>query len=292
MRYTLFAITLLVLMGCKPSNTDKRPIITVSIEPLRFFTDAIVGDKYKVVTLVPQGNNPETYEPTAQQMVDLTQSRLYVKVGWIGFERTRLPQIIQNAPHTTLVDSSDGVEMVESGVHHVHTHDQMPHHAAENDITADPHIWLSCKNAKVMAQNIYKAVVKDMPKDSVFFKQRLDKLIAQIEQTDKRIRQEWSKGKQESFLIYHPILTYFAKEYGLQQIALEQEGREPSVAQLQKMLMGAQQKQVKTLLVFKAYNTKSVQMVATTLQIEPTTIDPLAYNWCNEMVVIAQALKK
>ena len=87
-KYLLLLTVTLILASCTTNPQDTRRKITVTIEPLRYFTEQIAGEKFVVNTMVPQGGNPETYEPTAQQMVKLAESDLYIKVGNIGFERT------------------------------------------------------------------------------------------------------------------------------------------------------------------------------------------------------------
>ena len=44
------AIMLLSLLSCNHKQQDNRPIITVSIEPLRYVVEAVAGDKYQVKT--------------------------------------------------------------------------------------------------------------------------------------------------------------------------------------------------------------------------------------------------
>ena len=137
-RYIVLMVTAGALFSCSsPKPADNARIITVSIEPLRYYTEQIVGDTYEVVTMVPKGSSPETYEPTAKQMTKLTNSILYIKVGNLGFERTWMPRLEANAPHTTIVDASESIA------------------TKEDD---DPHTWMSAKNALVIAHNIYNAL--------------------------------------------------------------------------------------------------------------------------------------
>ena len=97
-RYVVLMVTAGALFSCSsPKSSDDTRVITVSIEPLRYLTEQIVGDRFEVVTMVPKGSSPETYEPTARQMTDLSESILYIKVGNLGFERTWMPRLTANA---------------------------------------------------------------------------------------------------------------------------------------------------------------------------------------------------
>ena len=262
-RYILLMVTAGALFSCSsPKPVDEARIITVSIEPLRYFTEQIVGDSYEVVTMVPKGSSPETYEPTAQQMTKLTESILYIKVGNLGFERTWMPRLEANAPHTTIVNASDGIA------------------AGEND---DPHTWMSAKNALVIAHNIYNAAKRINAKDSTIYKRRLDSLCNVIRETDLYIREQTKKVQCKAFVIYHPALTYFASDYGLEQIAVEEHGREPSAADLQRIISTAKAKGVKTMFIQKEFANRNVDIIADAIGATKVEINPLGYDWNREM---------
>ena len=265
-RYVVLMITAGTLFSCSSAKNDNANKITVSIEPLRYLTEQIVGDRFEVVTMVPKGSSPETYEPTARQMADLSESILYIKVGELGFERTWMPRLTSNAPHITVVNSSEGIT---------------------SHIGDDPHSWMSARNAIIMAHNIYEAVKRIDVKDSVFFRQRLDSLCNVIHATDKYIRQTTAQAHCKSFIIYHPALTYFASDYGLEQLALEEHGREPSAAELEQIISTARAKGVKTMFVQREFANRNVDIITNTIGARKVEINPLGYDWNKEMRRIA-----
>ncbi len=255
------------------ANVGKR-VITVTIEPLRYFTEYIAGDKFEVETMVPDGANPETYEPSVKQMISLSHSDLYIKVGAIGFERTWMKRLKDSAPHISVVDSSDGIEFIKDA----------------NGII-DPHVWMSPANAIVMAKNIYRALADVDSKDSLYFKKNLERFCSNMSVVDQEIRNLINKNKTTTFMIYHPILTYFAKDYGLVQIPLEEEGREPSARQLKDIISRADVSKVKVLLVQKEFSGRSTELVANSTRVRKVLINPLGYDWQNEIINIARNLK-
>ena len=265
-RYVVLMVTAGTLFSCSSAKNDNANKITVSIEPLRYLTEQIVGDRFEVVTMVPQGSSPETYEPTARQMADLSESILYIKVGELGFERTWMPRLTSNAPHITVVNSSEGIT---------------------SHIGDDPHSWMSARNAIIMAHNIYEAVKRIDVKDSVFFRQRLDSLCNVIHATDKYIRQTTAQAQFKSFIIYHPALTYFASDYGLEQLALEEHGREPSAAELEQIISTARAKGVKTMFIQREFANRNVDIITNTIGARKVEINPLGYDWNKEMRRIA-----
>ena len=269
-RYVLLMVTAGTLFSCSsPKSSSDARIITVSIEPLRYFTQQIVGDSYEVVTMVPKGSSPETYEPTARQMTKLSESILYIKVGNLGFERTWMPRLEANAPHTTIVDASQGIG---------------------NNEDDDPHTWMSTNNALVIARNIYHAVKHINAKDSTVYKRRLDSLCNVIKATDEYAMSLTSQAHCKAFVIYHPALTYFASDYGLEQIAVEEHGREPTAADLQRIISTARSKGVKTMFIQKEFANRNVDVIANAIGATKVEINPLGYDWEKEMKHIADAI--
>lgn len=269
----LMAGMLLLCTSCQ-DKTGQQPTITVSIEPLRYFAEQIGGDRFKVVTLVPGGSSPETYEPTAQQMMNLVNSELYIQVGNLGFERTWTKRLRTAAQHLIIVDSSEGIPPLDCG----------------DNFCADPHVWTSPSNALKMAQNIYQAMAMIDSKDSTYFRSNLDALCSKIMKVDMQIDSMMRSAKYRTFLIYHPALTYFAHDYHLRQLALEEEGREPSAATLQRLIAAARADSVRLMLVQKEFNNRNVETVCRATGVKKITINPLSYDWAGEMIKTARAL--
>lgn len=266
------AIFSLLSCGPTPSKESKR-VVSVTIEPYRYFVESIAKDKYEVNTLVPAGSNPETYEPSAQQMVSLSKSDIYIKVGSIGFERSWMKKLQSNAPKTKFVDSSEGISYIK---------DQ---HGDE-----DPHTWMSCKNAKVIATNICRALIQVDAKDSAFFKKNLESLLTSINILDINIKAKLN-SKHKSFLVYHPILTYFANDYGLKQISVEREGREPSATDLKSIIAEAKKAHVGAFLIQQEFTNRNVEIVTKSTGAKKVVINPLGSNWELEMLNITNLLK-
>lgn len=269
----IFALSLL-LVSCGGKQVKEGRVVTVTIEPLRYFTEQIAGDRFEVVTMVPKGGNPETYEPSARQMMDLSASDIYIKVGNIGFERTWMKKLEANAPHAIVIDSSDGVK---------------PQRTPHGDV--DPHTWMSAANARIIASNIYRALAEIDSKDSTYFRDNLEKLLDRIDAVDTSIRETLTKDKSQAFLVYHPVLTYFANDYKLHQIAMEEEGREPSAAQLKAVVVEARKMGVKTFFVQSEFANRNVDVVARETNTVKTTINPLGYHWDREMLNVAKNLR-
>ena len=277
MKRYIYLIIILFTIGvsaCAPSRqTDEKPTLTVSIEPLRYFTEAIAGDRFKVVSMVPEGNS------LAQ-----AKSKAFLRIGYIGFEQTWLKKLQDNAPGQPFYDLSKGVALMAGGCSH--EEDNAHNHAHEG---VEPHIWNSVKNARIIANNIFQALSEIDNEQTPYYQHRLDSLLQVIDNTGKEM-DTLMENADRTFLIYHPALTYFARDYGLNQISIEADGKEPSPAHLKELIQLCREEQPKIIFVQKEFDTRNAEIIARELQVNVIPINPLSYHWNEEMINIAKAL--
>lgn len=276
---------LILLTGYACGNTtqkNEKPILTVTLEPLRYFTEAIAGNQFQVVSMVPKGSSPESYDPTPQQLVNLSRSQAYLRIGYIGFEQAWMKKLEENNPDMKVFDTSKGVNLIrEKG----HWHDDHFHEGG-----VEPHIWNSTQNAAVIADNIYTALCELDITHQGDYKQRLDSLKQIIRQTDINIR-TLLENADSTFLIYHPALSYFARDYGLKQISIEEGGKEPSPAQLKELIDTCRKENAHTIFVQQEFDQRNAQLIADELGVKVVSINPLSYDWSEEMLRVVRALK-
>lgn len=284
-KYKSLALLLFMIWSLAACTTNKGngngPTITVSIEPLRYFTEAIAGEKYRVISMVPEGSNPETYDPTPQQMVQLAKSKAYFCIGRIGFERAWVEKLKSNAPDMPFYDMSEGIMPINEYAHKDQY--ELAH--------ADPHIWNSPANARLIAANICRALCKIDTINTVYYENRKDSLMEVIGGTERKITEKMEEAD-SAFLIYHPSLTYFARDYGLTQICIETEGKEPSPAYLQQLIRTCKEKQVRTVFIQKEFDRRNAELIAKELGLRLVEINPLSYRWNEEMLRIAETLNR
>lgn len=282
----MITVCICMLASCKNSNSynngkdgidPNKPTVTVTIEPFRYFVEQIAGNDVNVNVMVPAGSSPETYEPTPQQMVDLSQSVFYFKVGQIGFEKTWTKKLQQNAPNMKVIDTSAGIRMLKTQSGNI-----------------DPHTWMSIKSADIITSNIAEALMDKYPEKAEeykkklrdFRKNKLDKLQNEIDKYQSSIKGE----KQKSFVIYHPTLTYFAKENGLKQYAIEEEGREPSITQLKELIQRAKSEDINIIFVQKEFSNRNIQVFIDATHSKAVEINPLSYDWEGQMLLITKEI--
>lgn len=202
--------------GCTSSTrqTDKERLY-VSILPLRSIIEQIVGDDFKVDVLVPAGASPESFEPTPRQYVALNRSKLVFNVGLIDFEQN----LLRDFPdREKLVNLSRGIRLLEGSCAHGHTHEPTEKARASEGHAhgIDPHIWTSPRALKQMAANAYDALRTSFP-DSVRYTENYEKLLVRLDSLDTACAEALRQADVHTIVIYHPALTYYAADYGLEQ---------------------------------------------------------------------------
>ena len=277
----LFLALLTLCSSCSNRTSDSRPVITVSIEPLRYVVEQIVGDHYKEVTLMPQGASPETYEPTPRPRMELGSSELLFRTGTLGFEQTRLPQMAKTAPSCTMIDLAKGITpIVDIG----HTHGD----AASESI--DPHVWMSTQNLMRMAENVCEAVSRKDSIHATYYQKRLQAFTSQMDSLDLQMRHLTQRLSSRTFLIYHPALGYLARQYGLKQLSVEHDGKEPSAAYMQQLITLCCAEGVKVVFISREHSGKAAQRIAQEIGAQVVEINPLDYDVKGQMISIANEL--
>ncbi|MDR3118302.1 MAG: zinc ABC transporter substrate-binding protein [Mediterranea sp.] len=275
----LLAITLWACGGQTGKPTGRT--ITVTIEPQRYLAEAIAGERFNIVCMVPKGSSPETYDPTPRQLAALAASEAYFRIGHIGFETAWMEKLMENAPRTRIFDLSKGIELI-----HQEGHRHGDHYHAGG---ADPHIWNSAANAKIMANNIFRALCTLDKSNEAYYAARRDTLINRINETDRIIFQTL-KHADHAFLIYHPTLSYFARDYGLHQICIEEDGKEPSSAQMKALIEISRYEEVRVIFLQPEFDRRNAEIIAKETGARLVSIDPLSYQWHEEMIRIARSL--
>ncbi|MDR0748606.1 MAG: zinc ABC transporter substrate-binding protein [Tannerellaceae bacterium] len=280
-------IVLLSLSACNGKQGDEK-IISVTIEPQRYFAERIGGGRFTVHTVVPAGQSPETYDPTPRQMIRVSKSLAYLRIGYIGFEQAWMQSIQENNPEMKVFDLSEGIELIletdeedEPGDHHHHGH---------HPGGIDPHIWNSVHGAKTIALNTLNAFLALDGEHTDDYLHNYARLMEEIDKTGAELSACISPLSNRTFIIYHPALTYFAREFNLTQLCIEMEGKEPSPAQLKKLVETSRLHQTKVVFIQQEFDRKNAELIAKETGCRLVAINPLSYNWSKEMIHIAKSL--
>ncbi|MDF1574539.1 MAG: zinc ABC transporter substrate-binding protein [Bacteroidales bacterium] len=285
----LFLSGFLLLSSCRTGveSTDK-PVISVSIIPQQFFIEQLAGNLVEVNVMIPSGASPATYEPTVSQLEKLDGSSLYMRIGYVGFEQSWMDKIKSVDPGMKIVDLSKGVEIIleeeeqeieEAGEHHEHSH-----HGP------DPHIWMSVINAGIIADNILEELQLLLPDKKEYLQARHDQFGLYLDTLHASITGQLEGVENRAFMIYHPALTYFARDYGLEQLSLEKEGKSPSPAHLKQMTDLARVKNIRKILIQSQFDRKNAEILSRETGAHIVQFDPLSLHWGEQMLYIAEQL--
>lgn len=285
---SLFFIGLLFLASCGGNHakmSDNRPVLMVSIEPIRYFTEAIVDTLFSVESMVPKGSSPESYDPTPRQLTMLANSEAFLMAGYIGYETTWHNRLKSNAPNVPFHNLSEGMQLIYTKESHHHEHGAHQHaHAAG----IEPHTWTSPQGAMNMVKNIANILCQIDTTHQAFFRHRADSLLLHLKQLDRQLSETFSADSQvPAFLIYHPSLSYLARDYNLKQLCIEEEGHEPSAAHIKALIDHCRNENVRTIFIQPEFDRKHAEAIAKEIGgVEVVEINPLAYEWEEELMRI------
>lgn len=280
MKIRLIATVLIVtLLSCNEINKTVEPTVTVSITPQKFFVDQIAGAWLNVNVMVPPGSSPATYEPTPLQMKSLANSSLYFKIGHIGFEKAWMSKLESINQGMKVVDTSKDLDLIvekEWGCSHEHHHD----HSHEG---YNPHIWLSPNLVKKQATVICESLILQYPQYADTMKLNLDRFLAKCDSVSTDLDSSLIKAKGLSFIVYHPVWNYLAREYELNQISLEHNGKEATADKLKEVIDYAKNNNIKTIVAQKEFSDEQAKTIANEIGGEVLLLNPLDYNWFKVM---------
>lgn len=262
-RITIFIIICALLSACvtHENNADEKTIF-VTITPLKRIVEEITCGDFNIEVLVPEGASPETFEPTARQLTALNEASKVYATGLIDFEQS----IIANIDQTRIVDLSQGITPIAGSCSHGHKH---------HTHGIDPHTWTSPRTLATMVRTIEHAIISEYP-DSTKYSEAAARLTERIEALDRHCAESIERSNTQAILIYHPAYTYYARDYGIRQIAIEHDGKEPSPRQMTAIIEEARRNNIRTILIQPQYSPDKVATIATECNAEIIETNPLA----------------
>ncbi len=255
-----------------PLKADSPAVgVLVTVAPQAFFVDRIAGARVSTSILVPAGRSPHTFEPTPAQMIEAATADVYFTIG-LPFEFGILSRISDMTPDMTVVSTQAIGE--------------------EHDHGSDPHTWMSPLLALAQADAICDALVMIDPPGAEAYRANMDSLRTELLMLDEELMGVLAPCGGKSFFVFHPAFGHFADAYGLRQIALESEGKEPSARELAGLIDSASSGGVSAIFVQPQHPARSAQTFADEIGATIVIIDPLAYDYPESLRKIATAVKE
>lgn len=290
--FCLIIVFTILMVGCKEQDnktkSDEGIVVAVSIVPLEGFVNKIAGDFVDVVTMIPPGFSPENYQPTIQQMTKLSDSKVYFSIGVQADETSIVPKLKTYNKNIELVPLDKEVSKVykdrffdeeDNEEHHEHT-------------GRDPHIWMSPKRSIVMINKIKEELIKIDSKNKLIYEKNANNFIKELEDIDEEIKDTLKNKEKQTFIIFHPSMGYFADDYNLNMLAIEESGKNATVKRLQNVIDIAREKDIKVILYQEEFDSSQAETIAKEINGRTIEIAPLDISYIESLKSILRAFKE
>jgi len=281
---TYLYFLILFLFACQPKPKETSSTVSVSILPQKYIVEQIAGNLLQINVLVPPGSSPHNYEVLPSQMKDLAKSKLWLQIGLLTFEDAWKEKLAQTNKDLLIINCSKGISPLAGDDHHEEGHD----HGHEGAF--DPHVWLAPAEVKMVAQNTLETLTKGFPEHAPEFEKNYSRFILKIDSLSAQIEQRLAPLTNRNILIFHPALAYFARQFKLEQIPLELDGKEPSPKHMKDIVDLARKQNIKVIFIQKEFDSENALQLSREIGGEVIIIDPLDYNWEKQMLEITEKI--
>jgi len=287
----LFGFALAFWGGCTSPPVDSPPgriEILVSIPPQKQFVEAVGGEFVRVHVLIPPGASPATYEPRPADLIRVEEADVYFRVGYIGFELANKSRLSALNPRMRMVDTSAGVPLRHFDkpdppeASEVHTHPEI----------VDPHVWLSPLNVKQQVLRVAAVLGELSPEHKQYFTANAQAYSARLEELHQDLTERLSVLNSRSLLVFHPAWGYFTDTYGLEQIAIEQAGKDPTAEKLKDVIEEARASGIRVIFVQEEFSRETARSIAQEIHGAVVSIDPLAEDYIRNLRSVGRTLAR
>jgi zinc transport system substrate-binding protein len=295
MNRKLISSTLLILLsipagvgltGCLDTGDSGSERVVVTILPQLEMVRSIGGDSVEVVVMVPAGESPHSYEPRPSQLIGVSRSKIYFKVGsGVDFELSHLDTIMEQTTNMDVVDCSEGVELLSYDEHYGGAA-----HSEDDHGGGDPHIWLSPGNMKKMAGNVLEGFIDRDPENEDSYRQRYDDYISRLDSLSDELETILSPYEGRKFLTYHPSWGYFGDDFNLTQISIEEEGKQPGPQGVNAIIEQARAEKIKVIFIEPQFDRSSAEEIANEIGGDVVVVDPLAPDYMENLKHVGEEM--
>jgi zinc transport system substrate-binding protein len=300
----LIIVALVLGIMAIPQTADAKLSVVVSIPPQKYFVQKVGGDLVSIMVMLPAGADAHTYEPRPRQMAALSKAQIYFTVG-VEFEDAWMKKFMAANPGLKVVRTEEKVHRVPMAEAHEEHHGQgqaekhhdahkAEHRAEEHHHEGlDPHIWLAPKLVAIQARAIRDGLVQADPANRATYERNLAAFEKEISRLDQELSAVFKglKGARH-ILVYHPAWGYFCRAYGLEQVAIEAEGKKPTAKGLAHLIQQAKEEKAKVIFVQPQFSTRAANTVAKAIGGQVVAIDPLAFDWAANLRKVATKLQE
>jgi len=277
------ALVLASVVGCERSQ-PRPPTATLSVvaanEPLAWLIERITAGNIRTTVLLKAGQSPHTYQPAPAELTAVAQADAFVMSG-LGFERVLADKLFGPQDRGRLIDASPDGEAP--------TVDQSPSRADAH--REDPHFWLNPRLLAGAAKRLRDGLVRIDPERRDEYDANLDALLSEIRAAEARIRVVLAPYPGGRIYVYHPAFGHFARAFGLEQVAVEHEGKPPGARRLAELIDQARGDQVRVIFCQPQASCVSAKTIARQIGASVELLDPLARDCVENLLHIAQRFR-
>ncbi len=292
MKKILFLLLILFFNACAKQK-DERMHLLVSLMPQKYLLDRLGGDRVEVQVMIQAGQSPELFEPSPGQILGLARVRLYFLAG-MPSEELWLGALKESFPDLKLLDTTRGIEriLMEDTLL---GNDTAQSHTSHEHGTYDPHTWTSPRLFLHQARLMLNTLVEVDSQNAAYYYSNFTFLQQDLVNLDKALEQKFQGLQGRSFVVFHPAWAYLARDYGLRQLSIEIEGREPGAEEILRIMDILRKSTNRVIFVQPQENPRAATVLAEQTGARVETLDPLRYDYLiniNECAdKIAQALR-
>lgn len=261
-------ILLLSLFGCTAPESAAQ--VAATTLPVYEFTSRVCeGTGITVTQLVT-----ESVSCLHDYSLNVSQVRSAEAAELIVISGAGLEEFMEDLlPDKSVIDSAEGIDLMEGSHDHSHGHDEEVHDAHHHE--TDPHIWLSPENAKVMAQNICDGLSGQYPQHTEIFRQNLTILLQDLDTLQSYGESQLSELKCRELVTFHDGFSYLARSFDLTILeAVEEEsGSEASAAELIHLIEGVRHHDLPAVFTEALGSASAAQIIAAETGASVYTLD-------------------
>lgn len=282
----IIVILAFLLITCgspgRKNQEGQQPVITVSILPIKTFVEKIAGEDFEVNVLLPQGASPANFSLIPSQLKKITESGLWFRIGYIGFEMSWQEKIREVNPNMKVINLSEGLDLIDSEKQF----EEEPDRAAG----INPHTWLSSSLVRQMAGRIRTELSELNPGKKEFYEENYKRFMEEIDDLDKENKADLKGFEGRQFISFHPSFSYYAREYGLVQYSLEPGGKEPTPQRMARLIDLARREDISVIYIQSDFDLEQARVFAEEIDGKIEQLTPLSPDWSDNLRDITRKL--
>lgn len=273
--------------GCGNTAKDREnPLVAVSIPPIASIVKAVAGSGVEVMTVAEKSADPETFEPTVSQMMKIADADVLFTVGTLPFEKSLSENLRSDGRGVKVADVASDIEKI----HGTHSHRHRDGSVVTHD-DVDPHVWSSLRCMEEMTRSVCATLSEFYPDSADCFKRRADIFVSRLDSANKLLTAKFAADTLDRvFMIWHPSLSYFARDYSLKQIAVGAEHKENTPARIRSAMEAARESGVRVMFLQKNMDPRMAESITGTASLRVCTFDPMEEDMINELIKVADEI--